>query len=589
MISYENKPVNLPEDSGSYIVVDNKVWRLTHHPEDFSVIRDCEEVKKQFAAFPDTYGAELQTLANGICRVKVKDKQNIEALMENVRQQSVAHHIYQIEGSDEEVRITDRIILVLNENNPEELRDIMQTYKLLLEESDGPIYLLKVTTDSKRNPLKIANEIARRDTVKSCAPETLFSMQRASAPAVSELFKQQWYLTTEFIGAGQSDLKPSASINVRKAWDKVQLNKKPGARQIVIAVIDDGFDLNGHSAFKRTTIDPNFKDFVDGGNPTPGNDFHGTCVASLATANGDKMLGVAPDCALLPIRVDFNPSVKPDDVLAALAIASDHADVVNCSFETGLSRLPSITDNAWFMKKVGDMIDHGGLRKTGLIIVFAAGNSNAPIFIPGEENKNGVRFFKPAGNQFQADMIPAQQAVHAGYPEIPGVIVVGAMSSLKRKAFYSNWGRQLTVVAPSGNAIIRLGKEPGRGVIAANNRPGIGVPFPSSSGFDFEYTNRFGGTSAAAPIVAGVIGLMLSVNPSLRPEQVREILKETADIAELEFDLDMNEVTLRDFIEKNLQDFNRQFVSGHSILFGGGKVDADKAVQKAIDLLAAIQ
>ncbi|HEX8185929.1 MAG TPA: S8 family serine peptidase, partial [Blastocatellia bacterium] len=212
-----------------------------------------------------------------------------------------------------------------------------------------------------------------------------------------------------------------------------------------------------------------------------------------------------------------------------------------------------------------------------------------PIFIPGEENKNGVRFFKPAGNQFQADMIPAQQAVHAGYPEIPGVIVVGAMSSLKRKAFYSNWGRQLTVVAPSGNAIIRLGKEPGRGVIAANNRPGIGVPFPSSSGFDFEYTNRFGGTSAAAPIVAGVIGLMLSVNPSLRPEQVREILKETADIAELEFDLDMNEVTLRDFIEKNLQDFNRQFVSGHSILFGGGKVDADKAVQKAIDLLAAIQ
>ncbi len=37
------------------------------------------------------------------------------------------------------------------------------------------------------------------------------------------------------------------------------------------------------------------------------------------------------------------------------------------------------------------------------------------------------------------------------------------------------------------------------------------------------------GTSLAAPIVAGVIALMLSVNPSLNPDQIREILIQSAD------------------------------------------------------------
>ncbi len=53
--------------------------------------------------------------------------------------------------------------------------------------------------------------------------------------------------------------------------------------------------------------------------------------------------------------------------------------------------------------------------------------------------------------------------------------------------------------------------------------PGTTISTPSEP--------RFGGTSAATPIVAGVIALMLSANHTLTPEEVRMILKETGDPA----------------------------------------------------------
>jgi subtilisin family serine protease len=43
------------------------------------------------------------------------------------------------------------------------------------------------------------------------------------------------------------------------------------------------------------------------------------------------------------------------------------------------------------------------------------------------------------------------------------------------------------------------------------------------------YTGIFGGTSAATPLVAGVVGLILSRNPNLTQRQVRRILKSTVD------------------------------------------------------------
>ena len=57
-------------------------------------------------------------------------------------------------------------------------------------------------------------------------------------------------------------------------------------------------------------------------------------------------------------------------------------------------------------------------------------------------------------------------------------------------------------------------------------RPGESDPLATANN-KFWY-GKFGGTSAAAPYVSGVIALMLEANPRLRPAQIEAILKGTA-------------------------------------------------------------
>ena len=87
------------------------------------------------------------------------------------------------------------------------------------------------------------------------------------------------------------------------------------------------------------------------------------------------------------------------------------------------------------------------------------------------------------------------------------------------------------------------------------------------------YTREFGGTSGAAPIVAGVAGLMLSANPHLGAAEVRQILMSTAD-QDLDPTLDLAD-------DPNVQGLSGAFAAGRSLFFGAGKVNAARAVARA--------
>ena len=95
----------------------------------------------------------------------------------------------------------------------------------------------------------------------------------------------------------------------------------------------------------------------------------------------------------------------------------------------------------------------------------------------------------------------------AAYPQ---VIAVGATDDTDRRASFSNYGSDLDVVAP--------------GVMIYSTQGGTGYQYLS-------------GTSAAAPHVAGVAALMLTVSPALEPEEISSIINQTAtDISQTAYD-----------------------------------------------------
>jgi PKD repeat protein len=121
---------------------------------------------------------------------------------------------------------------------------------------------------------------------------------------------------------------------------------------------------------------------------------------------------------------------------------------------------------------------------------------------------------------------------------LPTVISVGATNAADQRSSYSNWGEHLDVMAPS-NA-----DEEGPGLpqlVTTDNTDDAGYAEPGYNfdGFnnelgvadlsDPDYTQYFGGTSAACPVAAGVAALVISVNPELTATQVRLILEHTAE------------------------------------------------------------
>ena len=127
----------------------------------------------------------------------------------------------------------------------------------------------------------------------------------------------------------------------------------------------------------------------------------------------------------------------------------------------------------------------------------------------------------------------------------------------------------MELLAPTYHGIDKSDLSAGTQDIATTDRTGVAgynrsVPVgwcPTPEGADDGYTFCFGGTSASTPMVAGVAGLILSVNPNLTRKQVQDILQQTADK-----------------IEPSIAKYD---ATGFSKTHGYGKVNAHKAASAA--------
>ena len=259
-------------------------------------------------------------------------------------------------------------------------------------------------------------------------------------------------------------------IHACDAW-----NLTTGNPNVKVAVIDEGVN-ESHREFSNTAISYSY-DVQNNqiGAHTYG--FHGTFVGGIIFAghNDHQMAGVAPDVSI----INLSHSLKESDTLAeemkdAIHMAvNQQADVINCSWTDKNGQVDLFSP--LLEEAIDSAIDYGRNGK-GCVVVFAAGNYNSMVEYPGNYRKE--------------------------------ILTVGA-STQQNKRWFNRIDDEMRGSAMGDNL----------DVIA----PGDNIYSASYNTYD-----QSSGTSYAAPHVSGIAALMLSVNPNLTGQQVRDIIETTA-------------------------------------------------------------
>ncbi|MBD2090684.1 S8 family serine peptidase [Microcoleus sp. FACHB-1515] len=514
-------------------------------------------------------GARSSRAIPGVDLVAVQvESSQLDATMQRARSLSTvafASHVYQLRNSpDTFVYLTDEVTVQFNDRVAKQSigMEMAQLGLQAFQQVEGvpQTFIFRVTSQAQDNPIKLANQLMRRADVLLAEPNIVVRQELHYRPR-DPLYAQQWYLNH---GGGQQ-LAAGSHIFAEAAWEITR-----GNRSIVIAIADDAIDLN-HPDFqgKGKIVAPRDlkgRDAIP--LPEQPGENHGTACAGVAVAeeNGVGIVGVAPGCALLPIRTTGFLDDSAVEQVFNWAIEQG-ASVISCSWGPSAVYFPlSLRQRAAITRAATQ-----GRNGKGCVVVFAAGNANRPI--NGSVNEQG----------WQANVIQGVTTWLNGFAVHPDVMTVAATTSLGKKAAYSNWGAGIAIAAPSNNAPPGLwlqrtgytfsapvlkGPFPGRGVVTTDR---VAAPGYSTDSF----TADFGGTSSACPVVAGVAALMLSANPDLTAAEVKQIMQSTADkLIDADADPQLG-------LAKGTYDS-----SGYSQWFGFGKVNAARAVQAAQSRIA---
>ena len=266
----------------------------------------------------------------------------------------------------------------------------------------------------------------------------------------------------------------------------------PAFESIPVAVIDSGVDA-GHPDLAGKILDA--KSFV-GGSARVDTFGHGTFVAGLIGAqhdNGIGIAGLAPSAQLLVAKVVTKSRAIPVEAEArAIRWAVDNgARVINMSL--GGIRDPLDPERDTYSRLEADAVAYA--VSNGVVVVAAVGNS---------------------------DQAPVSPWRYASYPAaLPHVLGVSATSATGGIPSFSNRDPIYNDVAAPGLEILSVLPRPLTARFPQCTEQGY-----SSCGPE-EYREAQG-TSFAAPQVAAAAAVLLSLRPTLQPEQVTALLESTA-------------------------------------------------------------
>ena len=324
------------------------------------------------------------------------------------------------------------------------------------------------------------------------------------------IFDEQWHLFNA--------VQLGHDINVTGVWQQGVFGE--GATAVMV---DDGIDMYSDDLkdnyFAQGSYD--FNDNTDEPKPRLSDDRHGTrCAGEIAAVrNGVCGVGVAYKARIGGIRI-LSKVINDEDEATAMNYKYQDNQIYSCSWGPPDDGRSMDAPGILIRKALVNAVQNGRQGK-GNIFVFAAGNGNN------------------AGDNCNFD----------GYTNSIYTVTIGGIDRKGQHPYYSeHCSAQLAVTYSSGAG-------------DAIHTTDVGV--------NKCYANH-GGTSAAAPLGAGIIALGFSARPELTWRDVQNIIVLTS-------------VPINEDDEWQTTSIGRKF----SHIFGYGKLDAYAYVEKAksIDLL----
>jgi len=271
---------------------------------------------------------------------------------------------------------------------------------------------------------------------------------------------------------------------------------------------------------------------------------HGTSVQSIIAAQSNNGVGVA--------GINWNSQVNVSQVFfggqGLTSVGNSFQELINAA-----GNRKAILNYSGSSRPVGDA-NNNYVRKpdedTALRQVISNNSSNA-LFIASSGNS----FASGSSIKYPTNVV-SRPAEFAG--SLENAIAVGAIDRNGRRYDYSQYGPELTLLAPSRVPAERIPTktiEYNGQVYDVESDPRF---FPvkarkRSDGRVYTFSG-FGGTSAAAPNASGVASLVWSANSTLESSDIKDILTSTA---------------------------NDKFGHYNTNEYGAGIVDAEAAVRRA--------
>lgn len=443
---YDGQRVNLLVDSSKYFIVYNSKKSIENklYGERFQL------------SVVETRSYESSTLSWAVV-----SKDNFIKTRSSLNNTDILYSspLYISQRTGKSVGVSNLIHIKLKKEADKKLLDCLEDkYKVSMysQNKQLPLWFTVFCYDNTHNVLELCRKIQDDNMFACVEPDIMVDMQQGGTTFVTPndpLYQDQWNLHGKY------------SVN----WEGVSL--LADGNGINIGLIDTGVE-SLHPDFSSGSIHGTYDAYANTWYTTGLYGWHGTACAGLIAAipnNKKGIVGIAPKVSIDSYADPLVPRPNATQNLASdlcLALSSD--DVVSCSW--GGNDLNS--------SEIKDAIEYyapWGRNNKGTVVVFSAGNNNGSITFPANYSEN--------------------------------ILVVGAVDKNGNKANFSNYGKELDVMAP-GVSIVSTG-------------------WTESSKNTYDYI-QFSGTSASCPQVAAIAALILSVNPNLTSKEVCDIIEKTA-------------------------------------------------------------